>query len=56
VDDTKIGLFTVENCYSIIPAQHATLALSQQELEFIWKAIEENDFFSLNDLTKEARL
>ncbi|AFU59975.1 hypothetical protein Ngar_c30590 [Candidatus Nitrososphaera gargensis Ga9.2] len=35
VDDTAVGLFTVKNCYSIMPTQHATLALSQQELEFI---------------------
>jgi hypothetical protein len=54
VDYTAIGSFTVKNCYSITPPQHATLALSQQELKFIWKAVQENDFFSLSDLTEKC--
>lgn len=54
VNNTAIGKFTAKNCSSKTPTLHATFAISQQEMESVWKAINENDFFSLSDLTEEC--
>lgn len=40
--------FTVGTCQGIIP-QHATLALSQQELLSIWQSMQQNDFFEITE-------
>lgn len=54
VDDTLTGTFAAQNCYLIVPSRQAALALSEQEIQSIWKAINENDFFSLGDLTEQC--
>ncbi|WP_158435222.1 hypothetical protein [Nitrososphaera viennensis] len=47
--------FSATTCNSPINVRHATLVLSQQELERIWLSIQENDFFGLTeDFTKEC--
>ena len=51
--DTASNSFTAARCDDP-PRQHATLILSDQELQTIWQSVQENDFFSLPDFIEEC--
>lgn len=51
--DTSKNLYSVGMCDEP-PIKNATLMLSQDELRLLWKAVYENDFFAIGDLTEEC--
>lgn len=54
VDDTGRASYDVEMCHAILPT-HATISVSRQEVDQIWKSIEENRIFEITeDFTKEC--
>jgi hypothetical protein len=51
--DTANNSFTVAMCDGST-RQHVTLALPQEELQTIWRSVQDSDFFVLPDLTEEC--